>query len=111
MLQGVTKYKLIPTFISEACVHSNATSKAIFNEVTCAILCKITSLTALVSSSPFISFLTFSVFLFLDVRIPLDFASLNKRTEKHLITGGWVYGSDFTASFSRFSWVNVLSWA
>lgn len=110
MLQGVTKYKLIPTFISEACVHSNATSKAIFNEVTCAILCKITSLTALVSSSPFVSFLTFSVFLFLNVRIPLDFASLNKSTEKHLITGGWVYGSDFTARFSRFSWVNVLSW-
>lgn len=85
MLQGVTRYKLIPTFISEACVHSNATLKAIFNEVTCAILCKIASLTAFVSSSPFISFLTFSVFLFLNVRIPLDFASLNKNTEKHLL--------------------------
>lgn len=53
--------------------------------LTCAILCKITSLTAFVSSSPFISFLTFSVFLFLDVRIPLDFASLNENTEKHLL--------------------------
>lgn len=110
LLQGVTRYKLIPTFISEACVHSNATSKAIFNEVTCAILCKITSLTAFVSSSPFISFLTFSVFLFLDVRIPLDFASFNKNTEKHLLREDGCMAVTLRAKFSRFSWVNILSW-